>query len=431
VLRCGFGRFILATEAAMSTYPIEEPMAPGIERLRARDDAIVQQPQRTDSVPTPRQTRKPVRRLKICYVAETLRTGVGRHLVDLVEAMTERGHEVHLLHSVGRADPNFLGRIGQLPGARHKAFAMRREPHWSDIGIVLALARYARKWGPFDVVHGHSSKGGAYARLVGTLVGGKRVYTPHAFVTMSPQLTALRRTIYARAELGLSYLSDQIICCSDLERAHAGELEIRPENLAVVHHGLSPFEHLPRQIARGYRGLAADVIIIGFVGRLDGQKAPDMLVEAAARVIGPKRKLHVIVVGDGPLRESLLDLTRRLRMADAFSWLGEVPARDWLAAFDILAMPSRYEGFSYVLLEALHIGLPVVCTPVGGVLETIQDGVNGFVVPHNDVAALAHRLAQLVDDVDLRTNMGMRSRQRSAQFSVQRMADRIEEIYLS
>ncbi len=372
-----------------------------------------------------------MRHLRICCIAETVRCGVGRHLVDLVEGMTSRGHEVHLLHSFDRTDSSLLRKIERMPGTRCRAFAMRREPHWSDIGILYALARYMRRWGPFDVIHGHSSKGGAYGRLLAPFVSGKCLYTPHAFVTMSPRMTALRRTLYRCVERGLSLLSDNVICVSELERRHALGLGIRPDKLLLVPPGLSPRDPSLHIEAGERLAPTADAITIGFVGRLDGQKAPELVVEAASRIIERRRRIHVVVIGDGPLRSDLVALARRLRIADAFSWLGEAPARDWLPAFDILAMPSRYEGFSYLLLEALDAGLPVVCTPVGGVSEAIEDGVNGFVVPHEDVEALANRLTELVDDPGLRAAMGLRARQRSARFSLPRMIDRTEEIYLS
>jgi glycosyltransferase involved in cell wall biosynthesis len=398
--------------------------------LRVRDDAPAKALTVSSSM-APEPRRAAARRLKICYVAETVRTGVGRHLRDLIEAMTARGHEIHLLHSFRRTDPHLLREIQDLPRVRCEAFAMRREPHWSDISVIYALARYIRRKGPFDVVHGHSSKGGAYARLLGLQSRCKRVYTPHAFVTMSPHLSSFDRGTYACVERGLSYLSDRIICTSDLERTHAVELGIRLDKLTVVPNGLSPYDVRMGSRARERLGLAADVVVIGFVGRMDAQKAPERLVEAAARIIGRGRKLHIVMIGDGPLRESLMALTRRLHVADAFSWLGVAVAREWLTAFDVLAMPSRYEGFSYVLLEALHNGVPVVCTAVGGVAEAIEDGVDGFVVPHDDIDALAHRLTQLADDPDLRVRMGLCARRRSTQFSLQRMVDGTEEVYFS
>src|SRR3546814_10969388 len=89
--------------------------------------------------------------------------------------MVERGHEVHLLHSESRADPDLLAEIRGLPGVRCQAFDMRREIGLDDLCVVWSLMRYLRKWGPFDVIHGHSAKGGGYARLLGILLPGRIV----------------------------------------------------------------------------------------------------------------------------------------------------------------------------------------------------------------------------------------------------------------
>src|SRR3546814_13292791 len=88
--------------------------------------------------------------------------------------MVERGHEVHLLHSESRADPDLLAEIRGLPGVRCQAFDMRREIGLDDLCVVWSLMRYLRKWGPFDVIHGHSAKGGGYARQLGILLPGRR-----------------------------------------------------------------------------------------------------------------------------------------------------------------------------------------------------------------------------------------------------------------
>jgi len=111
------------------------------------------------------------------------------------------------------------------------------------------------------------------------------------------------------------------------------------------------------------------------------------------------------------------------------TWLGAVDAVQYMPAMDILAMPSLYEGFAYVLVEALHAGLPVVATPVGGVSEGITPGLNGIIVPHHPIEPLVAALRQLGLDADLRRRMGEASRERAAQFSVSRMIDSLERLY--
>jgi glycosyltransferase involved in cell wall biosynthesis len=369
-------------------------------------------------------------RLKLCLIAETVMTGVGRHVADLIKAMTARGHEVHLLHSIARCDLTMLRELDQFPGFRHRAFPMRRQPHWSDVPVLAALARYLGTCGPFDVIHGHSSKGGVYARLLSLFLPGTCHYTPHALITMAPHLSGPRRAAYAAIERWLARVTDTVICCSQEEAQHAARLGIRRERLTVIPNAIAPF-HVPAPPGlRARLGLPTDTVIVGFVGRLDEQKAPRVLVEAAAEVLARRHDVHFVMIGAGPLRVDLEALTRACGIAQRFVWMGNTPSLPWMPGFDILAMPSLYEGFSYVLLEALCAGIPIVCTPVGGVREAgFADGVHGFIVPVGDSHALADRLCRLIADPDLRRAMGRRGRERSACLSLDEMIDRVETTY--
>jgi glycosyltransferase involved in cell wall biosynthesis len=371
-----------------------------------------------------------IRPLRVCAIAETMMTGVGRHVTDVIKSMTARGHELHLLHSVARCDDALLHELEGLSGFQHRAFPMRRQPHWSDIPVLIALARYVRKFGPFDVIHGHSSKGGAYARLLSLVLPGTCLYTPHAFVTMGPHLSRLERAAYTTIEVALSYVTDAVICCSHEEVAHAERLGMRKERLTLIPHAIAPFDVTAPPALRERLGLHADTVIIGFIGRLDEQKAPRVLVEAAAQVLAGGYDAHVVMVGAGPLRADLEALTHACGIAQRFSWLGYAPSRLLISGFDVLAMPSLYEGFSYVLLEALSAGVPIVCTPVGGIREAgFTDGVHGFIVPVGDSRALADRLCRLAADPDLRQAMGQRARDRSTCLSPDTMIERLEATY--
>jgi glycosyltransferase involved in cell wall biosynthesis len=370
------------------------------------------------------------RRLKLCFIAETAMTGVGRHVTDVIKAMTARGHEVHLLHSIARSDEALLAELELSPGFRRQAFPMRRQPHWSDVPVLIALARHLRRFGPFDVIHGHSSKGGVYARVLSLLLPGTCLYTPHAFITMAPHLSGPKRAVYATIERCLARLTDILICCSHEEAEHAASLGIGGERIALIPNAIAPFDLPAAPRLRERLGLPSDTVIIGFVGRLDEQKAPRVLVEAIIKVLLRRHDVHVVMIGAGPLRAELEALTHACGIAQHFLWLGNIPSRSWIAGFDVLAMPSLYEGFSYVLLEGLCAGVPIVCTPVGGVKEAgLADGVHGFIVPIGDSHALADRLSRLIADPQLRQAMGRRAREQSTRLSLEEMMDRLEATY--
>src|SRR5262249_860078 len=126
-----------------------------------------------------------VRALRVALVTEVADTGLGLFLESLAQGLAARGHEVHLLFFGKRADPNILARLRQK-GVTLKNIAMDRRPGLADVASAWRLRDYLVQHGPFDILHGHSSKGGAIARLAGIGLGAAKLYTPHAFYTLAP-----------------------------------------------------------------------------------------------------------------------------------------------------------------------------------------------------------------------------------------------------
>ena len=366
--------------------------------------------------------------MRIALITETFTTGVGRHIADLMRELSVRGHEVHLLYGNRRCDPALARSVQGLPGIHLCALPMRRAPHLQDLRSLWVVWRHLRRHGPFDVLHGHSSKGGAYARLLTGLLRVRCLYTPHALVTLAPDLGRAARLIYGTVERLLAPLTDCILCCSSAERAHAVALGLGAPRCMVVPHGIDPFDVAPLGV-RGQIALPPDRLLAGFIGRLEPQKAPDLLIDAIGLLHGRGVPVHVAIAGDGQLRAALQQRLAATGAQASVTWLGAVDGRRLMTELDILVMPSRYEGFPYVLLEALHCGVPVVATPVGGVAETNGDGRCGTVVPHDDAPALADAIEQLARDPQPRARMAEQSRMRAREFSVPAMVDRIEALY--
>jgi len=134
-------------------------------------------------------------------------------------------------------------------------------------------------------------------------------------------------------------------------------------------------------------------------------------------------------MGDGPLAEPLRRLSAGLGVETSVVWLGERDARPLMEAFDVLVVTSDSEAGPLVVLEAMARGLPVVATSVGGISETVQPGVNGFVVPVRGVSEIAAALDLLISDPALRERMGHASRALARNFSVDRMVERTIDLY--
>jgi glycosyltransferase involved in cell wall biosynthesis len=163
------------------------------------------------------------------------------------------------------------------------------------------------------------------------------------------------------------------------------------------------------------------------LARLDEQKGHDVLFRAAAEVPGAR----FVLAGEGPLRERLEAEVARLGLSERVIFLGrreDVP--QLLAACDVFALPSLYEGSSLAVLEAMAARRAVVSSAIGGTAELIADGENGLLVPPGDAPALAAAMRRLLADVSLREELARKARARAeAEFSREAMGRRMEEIY--
>jgi glycosyltransferase involved in cell wall biosynthesis len=324
---------------------------------------------------------------KVLIVAEATGGGSGRHVAELAEGLLRAGCRVHLIYSELRAEQTFRDAVAGLKGVHARQVPMRREPHWSDMAFLWQIRRYIQKAGGFDIVHAHSSKAGVLARLAAFGTGAAKIYTPHAMRTMDPTLHPGVREFYRAIEVGLARTScEAVIAVSEYERQHVIEQGVPAAKTHVVTNGIPPVRLNGRAAIRAALGIAPEDVSIGFIGRLVPQKAPGRFVAAVADVARQQPRVRGILVGSGPLRDSVHEAARDAGIFERIVWVTDRHGPEVLPAFDMLLMPSLYEGMPYVLLEALAVGVPVIATDVGGVAEAIEDRVTGFIVPQQDDA---------------------------------------------
>lgn len=372
-----------------------------------------------------------IRTMRIAQVLEATLGGTARHVVDLCRGLHAAGHEVHLIHNPreGRVDAIFRAGLAELrtAGIVDCPIDMPRAVLPSDLGVVLAVRRYLREHGPFDVIHGHSSKGGAYARLAGAGVPGLRVYTPNALVTTNPELSRPMRFAYGLMERVLARLTHALIAVSEEELAEALRLGMPRRRVSMVTNGTD----VPAAPAfsRSELGLPESGVVIGTVGRLVPQKATVDLVRAFALVAAKHPEARLAIVGSGPLESSVKGEASSLGIASRVHWLGAMDGPAAMAAFDVFALSSLYEGFPYVLIEAMSRGLPIVTTAIGGAAALVEEGLNGFIVPVGRADLLADAIVRVASDDRVRRAMGERSQLRAPLFSAARMVDATLKVY--
>jgi len=371
--------------------------------------------------------------MNILYIVESAATGVARNVLDLVDGAIAAGHRVSVIYSPKREDGIFRAGRERLAaaGAEFTPVPMRRAPGPWDLAPVLAVRRIIAAKGPFDVIHGHSSKGGMIARLAGIGSGAQIVYTPHAISTLDPDLPLPKRIVYHAGEWGLSCLTDILIAVSTGEGAHLESLGIPRRKIRVVLNGAEPPPRTrAREAVRAELGLSENHVAIGFVGRLSRHKAIDVMVSAFARTWAQHPDTRLIVIGDGEWRDQAKRQAVDLGCDGAVSWLGARESLSYYTGFDLLALPSRYEGFSYTMLEAAGIGLPVIATEVSGTRDLIGDRKNGIIVPRvGDIDAFAAALIEIVGNKALRDSLANNAISRIRGGGVARMVAQTLAVY--
>jgi glycosyltransferase involved in cell wall biosynthesis len=369
--------------------------------------------------------------VRVALVVEAAGGGVAVHIADMVRGLRARGgFGIHLIVPIGaRFDGVILSEEVLAQCDTVHRVPMRRSPGGADALAYAQLSKCLRRIRP-DIVHSHSSKAGALARMC--MGPWKQVYTPHAVYTLNPYLPRMQRRFYGLIEALLGrFRSDRIIAVSLDEAAHLRQvLRIPAARIETIFNGVPTPALLPAIDARAALGLPRDAVVIGFVGRLDFQKGVDRLVRIA-RCLLERRVDNVIfaVMGPGDFgRASALneeDMPTNIRL------LGLIPeARRYFSAFDIFALPSRYEGFPYVALEAMAAGIPIVSTRVSGAAELIDAEQIGFVVPNeDDISLFADATVALAQDSMIREHMSRNCERAVKRFSASAMVERTASLY--
>lgn len=281
-----------------------------------------------------------------------------------------------------------------------------------------------------ELAHCHSAKAGVVGRIAGRLTRTPVVYSPHSFPFVG-DFSEARRRFALGVETALAPLTAATVCVCDFERRVAIEQRVAPpERLRVVHNGCPPCPEVEPDaelLALAQGGPVAAALTV-----LRDQKSVDVLIDAVPRVLSEFPEARVAIVGDGPLREQLMQRATQLGLDSEprFAFLGfRGPAARYLAAMELYVLPSAWEAFPIGVLEAQACGVPQVATDVGGTGEAVDAGT-GRLVPARDPGRLADAICELLGDPDLRKRMSTTSRERHAErFTIERMVSGTAHLY--
>lgn len=300
---------------------------------------------------------------------------------------------------------------------------------------ALALRRLTRLFTDrrFDVVHTHSAKAGALGRLAAHRAGVPMiVHTYHGFPFHDFQ-DPVRHAAYVAVERRLSEITDVVLAIGSGVATEAVRRGLaRPAALCtvapVVETRIVPRTPATRAAAREALGLDPHVQVVGTVGRVDFQKAPDDFVEAVSR-LAPRTV--AVWIGSGPMLEETRRVVAQRGLTDRIHFVGErSDVADLLPAFDVFAMASRYEGLPCAVVEAMRCGLPVVATAVNSVPDLVIPGESGVLVPPGRPAQLAAALTSVLEDPESAVRMAQRGQELTGRaFDPEALSALLDRVY--
>ncbi len=305
---------------------------------------------------------------------------------------------------------------------------LRMQAKWRA-DALWRLYRLLRRQQP-AILHTWMFHANLPGRLLGRLAGVPIVITSRRNVNIGgPARERLLRWT--------SGLDDAVIAVCELARqAEIERAGAAPHHVATIYNGVdvTAFSRSDPEADARIRDtfdIPADAPLLGAIGRLHPQKDFGTLLAAVAQLRRQVPDAHLLLVGDGELREELVNHARSLGLGDCVTFAGHrthIP--EILAAIDVFTLTSLWEGLPNVILEAMAAGLPVVATRVGGVPEVVVAGETGLLVPPRDPDALSRAIVTLLRDPALRQTMGRAGQERVRhRFSVEQMVRRTESLY--
>jgi len=307
---------------------------------------------------------------------------------------------------------------------------------FADLAALAELVRSIRRERP-AIVHTHTSKAGFVGRLAAVIARVPAViHQPHGHIFYgyySPRRTA----VFTKLERAAARWTDRIITLTDRGAAEHLARDIgRAEQYVTVPSGVPTAELRatapPRAEARARLGLDPDAFVVVGLGRLEPIKGFDLLVRALPAVAAQVPSARLLLVGDGAEREHLQTLAASLRLTGRLLLTDETTdVTAYLAAADVVAVPSRNEGMGRVIVEAMALGLPIVATAVGGIPDVVTDGECGRLVAPEDVDALSTALTELGRDPALRRKLGEAAVQGAEAFSTAVAREKLLAVYAS
>lgn len=385
----------------------------------------------------------------ITIITRLIRGGAQRVALETAARLCASGHEAPLWCGPQTGAEGSLHEEAAARGVPVRVFPhlLREIAPRHDLAALRDLDRALRAERP-DWIHTHSSKAGILGREAARRAGVRQVaHTVHGW-GFTPSTPSWQRALFVRLERRMARGAILVfVNPGDLEEGRrlrilgSSRTRLIPPGIDLAPYGVDAELAQRRREARSRLGLGEQEPVAGFLGRLAPQKDPETLLETAAHVARQRPDVRWVIAGDGPLAPRLRAAAGEdPALRDRIVWTGLVQdARGWLPAFDLLVLPSRWEGAPLTVMEAMAAGVPVIASDLPGVAWLLQGAPDepvpsfrgaGRLCPPGDAVRFAEAVIDLLDDGAARAELAREGREIArARFGVETMMRRLEEIY--
>lgn len=304
----------------------------------------------------------------------------------------------------------------------------------TDVKAISSVRNFIKYYRP-DIIYCHSSKAGGIGRIANIGIGIPLVYNPHGWA-FNIKGAKLKSYIYLWLERMLAPLTTEYVVISNYEKLSAIQKRVaNATKMKVIFNGIS-IEKIDEQLKKSFVTRASQNIpdaayLIGMVGRISEQKAPDIFVRVAAVLKDVIPNAYFMIVGDGEQRREINQLIEELGL------VGRVVITGWVNnpiayanLFDQAVLLSRWEGFGLALTEYMKLGKAIVATEVDAIPDLITDQENGLLVEMDNVEQAANAIKEIFYNEELKQKIISNSLMRvNAFFNVERVASEHKSLF--
>lgn len=341
-------------------------------------------------------------KIKILHVAQAA-GGVDRYIRMLLKYLDKDKFENILVCSQDFHKEDYRGLVDSF-----EQVEMTRAIGVNDLKAIREVRKLIKRYDP-DIVYAHSSKAGAIARVADIGIKNYCLYNPHGWA-FNMRCSVKKKAMYTAIEKLAAPFCDRIICISDAEKQSALDKKIcREDKLQVIFNGvdIEAYENgVHGAVKRADLNIPEDAFVVGMVGRMSPQKAPDVFIKMSKLVKDKVPNAHFIIVGNGNLEAEIRRYAEENGFSDSLHITGWVDnPMSYVELFDVACLLSRWEGFGLALPEYMMAGKPIVASRIDAIPNIIRDGENGLLVEVDDDTEASNAVLRIYQEDGLKDRL--------------------------